>query len=252
MSTVEQYAASVVGKYQTSPGVGSASHHAADAMIPLLKRWGGQQLLSVTLSGAYAQGTAITLSSHVDILLCLQLSQKMEIRNVFWKLFEYLADQNLQPRTREVSMQVESNKLRVDLIPASAVSGGMQVLYHKEPGSPCSTNVAQHVHLIARSGRTQEICALKIWRERHALEFPSFYLGLATLLALEGERFGQLADNVFAVLRYLSSRFEQTMIRDPANPENIVSDDLTAAQKKTVARAARQALEDDNWEKIIW
>ena len=120
-------------------------------------------------------------------------------------------------------MQVESNKLRVDLIPASAVSGGMQVLYHKEPGSPCSTNVAQHVHLIARSGRTQEICALKIWRERHALEFPSLLFGTwQSLLALEGERFGQLADNVFAVLRYLSSRFEQTMIRDPANPENIV------------------------------
>jgi hypothetical protein len=250
--TVDQYAASVVGKYQISPGLGSPSHRAADAVIPMLKRWGGEHLLGITLSGAYAKGTAISLSSHVDILLSLHLAAEMEVRNVFWQLFEYLADQNLEPHTRNVSMQVESKGLRVDLLPAWPVLGSDQILYHKEPGRPFRTNVAQHVHLIASSGRSQEICALKIWRERQTLDFPSFYLELATLVALEGERFGQVADNVFAVLRYLSSRFAKAVIRDPANPDNVVSDDLTAAQKKAIAQAARKALEDDDWEKIIW
>jgi len=54
------------------------------------------------------------------------------------------------------------------------------------------------------------------------------------------------------VLRYFAGRFEQAVIRDPANPDNVVSDDLALAQKKIVARAARKALEDDDWEKIIW
>jgi hypothetical protein len=250
--TVNQYAASVVGKYQISPGVGSPSHRAADAVIPMLKRWGGERLLGITLSGAYAKGTAISLSSHVDILLSLELAAEMEVRNVFWQLFEYLADQNLQPHTRNVSLQVESKGLRVDLLPAWRTSGGDQILYHKEPGSPFRTNVWEHVRLIANSGRSQEICAVKIWRERHTLDFPSFYLELVTVRALEGEPFGHLADNVFAVLRYLSSRFAKAAIRDPANPDNVVSDDLTAAQKGTIAQAARKALEDDDWEKIIW
>jgi hypothetical protein len=250
--TVDQYAASVVEKYRVSTGVGSPSHHAPDAVIPLLKRWGGQHLLGITLSGAYAKGTAISLSSHVDLLLSLRLSAEMEVRNVFWKLFEYLVDQNLSPHTRTVTMQVSSNGFRVDLVPAWQASGGGQILYHREPGSPVHTNLAQHVHLITNSGRSQEICALKIWRERHQLDFPSFYLELAILLALEGKRFGQLAENVFTVLRYLSSRFPQAVIRDPANPDNVVSDDLTPAQKREIAQAARKALEDDNWEKIIW
>jgi hypothetical protein len=250
--TVDQYAASVVGKYQISPGVGSPSHRAADAVIPTLKGWGGLHLLGITLSGAYAKGTAISLSSHVDVLISLELSPELEIRGAFWKLFEYLADQNLQPHTRSVSMQVESKGLRVDLLPTWPVSGSEQILYHKEPGNPFRTNVAQHVHLIANSGRSQEICALKIWRERHALDFPSFYLELVTLLALESERFGQVAENVFTVLRYLASRLPQAVIRDPANPDNVVSDELTGPQKKTISRAARKALEDDDWEKIIW
>lgn len=252
MLTVDQYAASVVGKYQITPDVGSPSHRAADAVIPLLKRWGGQRLLGITLSGAYVKGTAISLSSHVDILLSVQLSSEMEVREDFWKLFEYLADQNLQPHTRNVSLQVESKGLRVDLLPAWPVSANEQILYHKEPGHPFRTNVAQHVHLIATSGRSQEICALKIWRERHALDLPSFYLELITVLALEAERFGQLADNVFTVLRYLASRLPKAVIRDPANPDNVVSDELTSAQKKTISRAARKALEDDDWKKIVW
>jgi hypothetical protein len=57
------------------------------------------------------------------------------------------------------------------------------------------------VHLVGNSGRQQEICAVKIWRERNGLEFPSFLVELATLRALEGERFGQLAENVHCVLR---------------------------------------------------
>lgn len=252
MLTVDQYATAVVKKYQISPDVGSPSHRAADAVIPMLKRWGGEHLLGITLSGAYAKGTAISLSSHVDIHLALHLPPEMEVRKVFWNLFEYLGEQNLQPHTRNVSMQVVSKGLRVDLLPAWRTSASDEILYHKEPGKPVHTSVAKHVHLITNSGRAQEICALKIWRECHALEFPSFYLELVTLKALEGERFGQLADNVFAGLRFLSSRFVQAAMRDPANSDNIVSDDLTLPQRKKIAQTARQALEDDNWERIIW
>jgi hypothetical protein len=250
--TVDQYAASVVEKYQVNQSVGSPLHHAADAVIPLLQQWGGQRLLGIALSGAYAKGTAITLSSSVDIVLSLRLSSEMEVRSEFWKLFEYLADQNLRPHTRTVSLQVESKGLRVDVIPTWAGGGSDQILYHKEPGSPFHTNLAQHVHLITKAGRSQEICALKIWRERHSLDFPSFYLELATLLALEGERFGQLAENVFTVLRYLAGHFAQAVIHDPANPDNAVSDDVTLAQRKMIAQAARKALEDDDWERMIW
>lgn len=252
MLTVDQYAASVIANYQINRGAGSPSQKAADAMIPLLKRFAGPDLLGITLSGAYAKGTAITLSSHVDVHISLRLSPETEVRNVFWKLFEYLGDQNFRPHTRNVSMQVESNGLRVDLLPAWRTTGSDEILYHKEPGRPVQTNVTKHIHLISNSGRAQEICALKIWRERHALEFPSFQLELATLRALEGQRFGQLAGNVFTALRYLSSHFEKTVIRDPANADNVISDELTPAQKKQIIQAARKAVDDDDWEKIVW
>jgi hypothetical protein len=105
---------------------------------------------------------------------------------------------------------------------------------------------------VANSGRQQEICALKIWRERNSLDFPSLYLEMTVLHALESERFGQLADNVLAVLRYLAGRFEQAAVRDPANADNVLSNDIPESTKKAIAKAARNALYDENWKKILW
>jgi hypothetical protein len=253
MPTVEQYAASIVEKYHIVADNGSPSHRAADEIIPLLKQWGKQYLLGITLSGAYAKNTAITLSSQVDVLIALSPVPNMEMKKIFWSLFEFLSDRNLRPRTRDVSVQVECKGLWVDLIPACRDKGSSgNLLFNKKLDDAVSTDVAQHIHLIANSGRQQEICALKIWRARQSLDFPSLYLELTVLQALEGERFGQLADNVLTVLRYLGSRFEQARVRDPANAKNILSDDLSESGRQAIAKAARNALYDENWKKIIW
>lgn len=253
MPTVEQYAASIVEKYHVDADTGSPSHRAADEIIPLLKQWGKQYLLGITLSGAYAKNTAITLSSHVDVLIALSPVPNMDMKKVFWSLFEFFSDRNLRPRTRDVSVQVQCKGLWVDLIPACRERGSSgNLLYNKKLDAAVSTDVAQHIHLIANSGRQQEICALKIWRARQSLDFPSLYLELTALHALEGERFGQLADNVLTVLRYLASRFEPARVHDPANAKNVLSDDLSESGRQAIAKAARNALYDENWKRIIW
>ncbi len=251
--TTEQYAASIVEKYHVVADTGSASHRAADKVIPLVKQWGKQYLLGITLSGAYAQNTAVSLSSDVDVLIALNPVPNMEMKGIFWGLFEYLTDHDLRPHTRNVSIQLESKGHKVDLIPAcrDRESSG-NVLFNKRSGAAVHTDLAQHVHQVANSGRQQEICAVKIWRERSGLDFPSLYLELTVLHALAAERFGQLADNVLTVLRYISNRFEPAVVRDPANSDNIVSNDLSAAEKKAIAKAARDALYDENWKKILW
>ncbi len=249
MPTVDQYAASIVEKYHVIPDTGSPLHRAADAVTPLLKEWAKPYLLGITLSGAYAQNTAISLSSHVDVLVALKPGKEMKA--VFWNLFEYLSGKDLRPRARDVSIQVESLGLKVDVIPACRDRSG-NVLFNKRVGADVQTDLAQHVHLLANSGRQQEICALKIWRERNHLDFPSLYLESLVLKALGTERFGQLADNILALLRYIANHLEKVNVPDPANEKNIVSNDLSSSEKKAIAKAARAALYDENWGKILW
>jgi hypothetical protein len=253
METMEHYAASVVEKYLVTPDANSPAHQAADALIPLVKQWAKQYLQGVTLSGAYVKGTAVSLSSQVDLLIPLSPVAGRGMKSMFWNLFEFLTDRDLQAHTRNVSIQVESKGLLVDLIPAQRErDNGATVLFNKKTGAQVETDLGQHVHLVTSSGRQQEICALKIWRERTALDFPSLYLELTVLHALEHERFGQLADNMLTVLHYLAAKFEHVVVRDPANEENIVSDDLKLTEKQAIAKAARGALYDLNWKKIVW
>src|SRR5208337_3638000 len=84
VATVEQYAASIVEKYRVVPDTGSAAHRAADEVIPVLKEWGKQYLLGITLSGAYTKNTAITLASHADILVALSAVPGMDMKGVYW------------------------------------------------------------------------------------------------------------------------------------------------------------------------
>lgn len=251
MLTQDQYAASVVEKYRVLLEEGSPSHRVADEIVPLIKQWGQDYVRGISISGAYAKNTAIRLASHVDVLVLLNPIPGMEIKNVFWRFFEFLTDQNLQASTEEVSVRVPCMKLTVDLIPSYRDGKSGNLLFNKRSGDAVHTDVARHVHLIGNSGRQQEICALKIWRERNGLEFPSFLLELATLRALEGERFGQLAENIHCVLRFLGSKFAQAVIRDPVNADNIVSKDLSEKAKKAIAKAARDATYEEKWEKIL-
>lgn len=251
MPEPDQYVASIVEKYRVEGDTGSPAHRAANKILPLLKDWGKQYLLGLSLTGAYAKNTAVSLSSHVDVLVLLSPVPGMEIKNIFWNLGEFLTGQNLRLHARDVSVQVEQKGFRIDLIPAFR-EREWTVLFNKKSGRSVATDLAQHVHLVGNSGRQQEICAMKIWRERHDLYFPSLCLELAVLRALAGESFGHLRENIHAILRFLSGPFEKTVIRDPANEENVVSGDLATEERSAIAEAARKALYEENWKKLLW
>lgn len=150
MITKDQYAASIIEKYRVVPDTKSTSHRAADEVLPLLKQWGKQHLLGLTLSGAYVKNTAITLSSHVDVLIALSPVPGMEMKNIYWSLFDYLTDHDLRPYTRDVSIRLLSKGFSVDLIPAYRDrETGSTALFNKRSGKVVHTDVARHVHLIA-------------------------------------------------------------------------------------------------------
>ncbi len=244
----------MVEKYRVATGPGSAVHEVAREVMPTLREWGNRYLQNMTPSGAYAKGTAITLASHIDILVVLRHAPEIEMREIFWSLFKYLTDRGFRPHTHAVAMRIQYQGIDIDVLPACSVEGGSHdhIVFDKNSVNGIGTNVARHVHLVANSRRTQEICALKIWRSRASLDFPSLYLELTALAALEKERFGQLADNVMTVLRYISARLVKTVVRDPANPDNVISDALTASQKQIIAKTAAKELSDENWKRILW
>ncbi len=163
-----------------------------------------------------------------------------------------MTEAGYQPKAQNVSINVQVNGYSVDLVPARRQDGYSQdhSLFRRRADTWTKTNVATHISRISQSGRTQEIRAIKLWRNQKSLDFPSFYLELTVLDALFNAQ-GSLSQNVWTVFEYLRDSFSAARVMDPANTNNIISDDLTAAEKTTIRNAAVRALAAKDWSEIV-
>ena len=109
-----------------------------------------------------------------------------------------------------------------------------------------------HVDTVAKSHRLGEIQAIKIWRHIHQLDWPSLYLEFFVMNALTGRNTDSPALNLLHVLDAIGETLETTCIVDPANPDNVLSNDLTPQEKKNIADQAKKSAAQQHWEDIIW
>ncbi|MBV7408220.1 hypothetical protein [Maritimibacter sp. DP1N21-5] len=113
------------------------------------------------------------------------------------------------------------------------------------------TNVVSHINAVRNSGRAEEIMLVKAWRNQKGLKFPSFYLELATIEACRGRKVGHLSENFLATLAYIRDHIETATFIDPANTNNVISEELTLEEKRAVASAASVARRATNWNQIV-
>ena len=175
---------------------------------------------------------------------------------MFDGLSQLVQSEGLGSRRQNVSVGVEVNGVKVDLVPARKhTSKSDHSLYLNIQKGWTRTNVDRHIGLIRRSGKSATIRAVKIWRTNRGLRFPSFYLELAVLRALQNRGASGTADELGRVLAFLSGDFPQAQIVDPANGSNIISSDLSSEEKQQVANQARATLKrirEGRWERVMW
>ncbi len=254
MTAADQYVCEVIRKYAVNCSAGSPAQRAASSLVPLLRSWADGHLLDMGFSGSYAKGTAISLGTDIDLFLSLAHGAGASVKDIYWSLMRHLESAQLHPQAQNVSIGVRMGGVRVDVVPGRKQLGNTtdHTLYRRKADTWIQTNVAQHIKLVSGSGRTDEIRALKTWRQLRKLDFPSFYLELTVLDALKGRPLGQPANNIRVVLGYLTGPFVGAVVRDPANTNNRISDDLDLPEKRRIADAAHMALAARTWGEILW
>lgn len=222
-------------------------------MLPLCRDWAGRHFRGLFTAGAFAKGTANRSGSAIDFVVLLDADTPYSLYDVQESLHEALWSAGLSAMRRDVSLTALVDGVSVDLIPARQLPhrADSVELYTRSSAQPIVTDLAQHVEHVLASGRMAEIRALKLWRDQNDLKLPSFYLELSVLAALRGEPAGTLADNVWHVLGYLEKHFITRALVDPANAANIVSDELSAAERQDVADAAAQSRSGRPWSAIL-
>jgi hypothetical protein len=207
-------------------------------------RWGNNYLVGIAPSGSFAKGTAIYSGTDIDLLLSLKPETPDNLRDVYLTLFNAMQAANFQPKKQNVSINVRVGAYDVDLVPGQRQNNlsSDHSLYRSKKDSWTKTNVQKHVATVRAGGRFLETRVLKLWRNQNGLDFPSFYLELTVIDALRHSQLRSLSDRVRRVLEHLKDSFVSARVADPANTNNIISDDLTLVDKNAIKSAATRAL----------
>jgi hypothetical protein len=252
--TPDQYVESMLSKYAVQKGPSSPAVQAANAVAPSIRQWANKWLSELSFSGSYAKGTAISIGTDVDLFVSLLAGTPGTLIEIYENLFSWASQQGWQPRRQNVSIGITYGGTKIDIVPGRIQDGyrNYHSLYKRKQDSWTQTNISLHIDTIANSGRVNEIRAIKIWKALHGLDFPSFYAELFVIDALKYKPQNQLAVNVMLALNAIDSSLVSSRITDPANSNNIVSDDMTTAEKQRIASQARKSAQEPYWGQIIW
>lgn len=214
----------------------------------------GKDVIEVTLGGGYEKGFANRSGILADYAIWFHTRSGKRISHIYEDLYEGVLRLGLSPVRRDVTIAVDIGDAIVDLLPVKKLSmiSDIHELYSSRRGKAITTNLSQHVTDAHDTGWQDEIRILKLWRDLNGLELPSFYLELAVVSALRRATPGALADNVWAALGFIERLLVPRAMLDPANAANIVSDELTSPEKRTIAAAAAAARSGRPWSEIVW
>lgn len=251
--TANEYLINVVNKYKLQ---GIDQYTETSIIYPIQKeiyKWGGEDIVDIKLSGSRAKGTAISLASDLDLFISLTSLLDMNLRDIYNSLYNYFNKNGYSVRKQNVSIGLNFKGNKIDLVPAKRQSqyGNDHSIYRSKADTWTKTNIDTHISKVHNSGRINEIIALKIWRENYQLEWPSIYLETFVIDNLKGKSLSDLSGNIWFLFKVISEDFLYQTIVDPANTNNILSDELSDYEKKKVVAQAINSRKEQYWSNIL-
>jgi hypothetical protein len=255
MTEGSRYLFSVLARWAVDTGPASPVRHVQAQLTPIIQTWAGDVLLGVHPSGSFMKGTAVHGGTDIDLFISISEACSTSLGDIYGSLFTRLQQNSYTAKKQNVSINIKVGAWSVDLVPGKRQNSGSadHSLYRQRKDTWTKTNVVTHILHVVSSGRQQEIRCLKLWRNQKNIDFPSFYLELAVIQALVGwsSVTSSLESRVQRVFEFLRDSFVNARFVDPANTNNVVSDDLTNAQKLAIAAAAGRARSAPYWEHIV-
>lgn len=251
--TADRYLKSILQREAVDTSSASPVINVQDVIEPIIIRWAGNRLVGVNPSGSFAKGTANDSGTDIDLFVSLSSNTSETLKYIYNSLCNVLQNEGYSPRKQNVSLGIRVGMYDVDIIPAKRQDqySNDHSLYRRKADTWTKTNITNHISLVRKSNRIDEIRIIKLWRNQKGIDFPSFYLELATIQALYYAPYNDLASNVLKVFSYLESSFISDRFIDPANSNNVISDDLSLAEKSLVAIEAQKASLAKYWSDIV-
>lgn len=253
VSAADAYLREILRREAVDTSITSPLRKVQATLWPTIATWANGHLLSVKPSGSFSKGTANASSTDIDLFISISPNVVETLREMYDTMERSLQQAGYRTRRQNVSINITVDGRSVDLVPAKQHDLGHahHSLYRQKADTWTKTNVETHTLYVSSSLRTEEIRIVKLWRDQLGLDWPSFCLELTVIRALRFATHGDLAANISIVFEFLRDNFLAARLVDPANSNNIISNDLTVPQKHRIRVAGSRARATRYWRDIV-
>lgn len=206
-------------------------------------------------AGSFSKGTMIREVFDLDIVIYWPSESGYTLKGIFDAVGETLRKHwnHVNPKTVAWELPFEGG-FHIDVVPGRAIDSSFRYanLYRRDRDSPLQTSIKIHIDTVRNSGRQEVIRLLKLWRFKRNVPFKkSLALELMTIDGCKGIRTDALETQFLATLRYVRDNIASARIVDPANTNNIVSDEMSSFDKQLIQSAADTALKAQYWSQVL-
>lgn len=204
-------------------------------------------------AGSLGKKTIIKEKYDLDIVVYWPNSATYTIKNIFDGVGIQLKKKFKYVNQKTVSWEIPFDSgFHIDVVPGRAIDIAYKEanLYRTDTGTTLKTSIKTHIDTVRNSNRCEAIRLMKLWRERKKVPFKkSFLLEMMTIDGSKG--ISNLPKQVWNALQYIRDNIETVQIKDPANSNNSLSDDISVSDKRIIKNMAQLTLSAKDWTEIF-
>lgn len=205
--------------------------------------------------GSFGKKTMIRAAFDLDIVAywphdCGYLLKDIynAVGNTLRKHWSYV-----NPKTVSWELPFEGG-FHIDVVPGRAIDRTFRYanLYRRDRDSSLQTSIKIHIDTVRDSGRRDVIRLVKLWRVKRNIAFKkSLAVELITIEGCKGLRTDDLEKQMMSLLTHVRDNILTERIVDPANTNNIISDEISASDRQNIRMAADMALKAQYWSQVL-
>jgi hypothetical protein len=212
-----------------------------------------KKIHQIVTFGSSIKGTNIRQKPKVKLLISMKEKDKRSVEEITIWLYNYLNTPEFKIQRQE--SQLEFNYKGVDFVVFIAKKKEKTFNYHVMQNLNFSkeilTNFNIHTTNVLESNYQKEIILMKLWREKHQLNFPTMYLELVVIDVLRKCNKKNLFSRIIRVLDFLRKDFISEKFYDPSNTNNVISDYLSLEEKAKIQSVAKLSLTEEYISDIV-
>ncbi len=205
-------------------------------------------------AGSYGKDTIIRENYDLDVVAYWPSDCSYTLKDIFYGVGEVLKRQWTYVNPKTVAWEIPfQGGFHIDVVPGRAIDSTFKYanLYRRDKDSSLKTSIKVHIDTVRDSGRREAIRLMKLWKVRKKVPFKTFILELMTIEGCKGKSLSELEPQLNDAFQYIRDNIVNARVVDPANTNNVISDDISTADKLTIKAAARAAIDARSWRDVF-